>query len=67
MQARSRGALLVLADVTLHRRVEVAQQHFLRDDIEPDAADVKKDWTYEQPTQLFWNRGDGTFADVSAQ
>src|SRR5262249_21719825 len=35
--------------------------------IEPEINEVKKEVTYAEPTQLFWNRGDGTFADVSAQ
>ncbi len=35
--------------------------------IEPEIQSVQKDVAYEQPTQLFWNRGDGTFADVSAK
>ncbi len=35
--------------------------------IEPEIQTVQKDVSYEQPTQLFWNRGDGTFADVSAK
>lgn len=35
--------------------------------IEPEIERVARDVTYEQPTQLFWNRGDGTFADVSAK
>jgi hypothetical protein len=35
--------------------------------IESEIGLVAKDVTYEQPTQLFWNRGDGTFADVSAK
>jgi hypothetical protein len=35
--------------------------------IEPEIADVQKDVKYRQPTQLFWNRGDRMFADVSAQ
>ena len=34
--------------------------------IEPEINTRNKDVHYEQPTQLFWNRGDGTFADVSA-
>jgi len=34
--------------------------------IEPEIQTVQKDVTYEESTQLFWNRGDGTFADVSA-
>ncbi len=35
--------------------------------IESEIRLVAKDVTYEQPTQLFWNRGDGTFADVSTK
>ena len=35
--------------------------------IEPEIQTVQKDVSYEEPTQLFWNRGDGTFADVSAK
>ncbi len=34
--------------------------------IEPEISTKQKEWSYEEPTQLFWNRGDGTFADVSA-
>jgi len=34
--------------------------------IEPEINTRNKDVHYEQSTQLFWNRGDGTFADVSA-
>jgi len=35
--------------------------------IEPEIQQVQKDVSYEQPTQLFWNRGDGMFADVSRE
>jgi hypothetical protein len=33
--------------------------------IEPTIASVRKDTTYEEAPQLFWNRGDGMFAEVS--
>jgi len=35
--------------------------------IEPEIGQVEKDVAYEQPAQLFWNRGDGMFADVSKE
>jgi hypothetical protein len=35
--------------------------------IEPEINSVVKDVTYAQPTQLFWNRGDGMFVDVSKE
>jgi hypothetical protein len=35
--------------------------------IEPEIGTISKDVSYEEPTQLFWNRGDGKFADVSKQ
>jgi hypothetical protein len=33
--------------------------------IEPEIEAIKSGTKYEEPTQLFWNRGDCTFADVS--
>jgi hypothetical protein len=33
--------------------------------IEPTIESVRKDTTYEEAPQLFWNRGDGMFAEVS--
>ena len=35
--------------------------------IEPDIQTVRKETSYEEPTQLFWNCGKSTFAEVSRE
>ncbi len=53
---------ILFCDYDLDGRLDMLA---LNGHIEPTIESVRKDTTYEEAPQLFWNRGDGMFAEVS--